>query len=420
MHLPSVRFQRESLTVLLSLGLQVPLAVLLGHYYDERVFMATGYVVSSGLNPYQPHILAGVFSSPYLSGAIPSIGYPPLWPLLLGLIYGISFNIVPNVFLYNFAIKVPVIVGNVALAYTLRSLILKLNANKNRAQYAWLFIIFNPFVLLTTVAWGEFDTIIALLCIFSFYLLSKGMIKESAFLLAIGVILKPIALPLVGLPFLFSPANNQQRKNLRFLAVFSVTLGFCYFAPFFLEGWALPWGPQEWNAHLQMAGGLTSFNIVEILTGSLSLPSTFEFLGYIWIPALLVGYYLVYRNRPKSFNELLPKAVALTLIFFLTRSWLSEPNINLILPLMLLTISTEKLNFRNFHFAWVIPFAFMFLNTSFPQLFFLVYPSVIPALSQLDQQIRNVRLLSRFLITIPWQILSWNIVIKQLRRNSSK
>ena len=121
MRLPSVRFQRESLIVLLSLGIQIPLAVFLGHYFDERVFMVTGYEVSSGLNPYLPHVISGVFSSPYLSGAFSSIGDPPLWSLLLGAIYKLSYNITPNIFLYNFAIKIPVIVTNIGLAYIIKN-----------------------------------------------------------------------------------------------------------------------------------------------------------------------------------------------------------------------------------------------------------------------------------------------------------
>ena len=81
MRLPSVRLHREPFIILLSLGLQVPLAIFLGHYTDERVFMVTGYEVSSGLNPYLPHLITGVFSVPSLSGIFPSIGDPPLWPL---------------------------------------------------------------------------------------------------------------------------------------------------------------------------------------------------------------------------------------------------------------------------------------------------------------------------------------------------
>src|SRR5450759_2364556 len=117
MRLPSVRFQRESFIVLLSLCLQIPLAVFLGHYYDERVLMLTGYEVSSGLNPYVPHMISGVFSGPYLSGTFSAIGDPPLWPLLLGVIYKLSYNITQNIFLYNFAIKIPIIITNIGLAY---------------------------------------------------------------------------------------------------------------------------------------------------------------------------------------------------------------------------------------------------------------------------------------------------------------
>lgn len=92
-----VRLQvnREILIVIVSILVQLPLAVFLGHYYDERSFIDTGYLVSSGLNPYQPYVIT-IFSNPDLMGANPIIGYPPLWPLLLGFIYRLTYNIVPN------------------------------------------------------------------------------------------------------------------------------------------------------------------------------------------------------------------------------------------------------------------------------------------------------------------------------------
>ena len=132
MHLPSLRLQRESFIALLSRGLQVPLAVFLGHYFDERVFMITGYEVSSGLNPYLPHIISGIFSYSYLNGAFSSIGDPPLWSLLLGAIYKLSYNITPNIFLYNFAIKIPVIATNIALAYTFKNILRQQGASEKK------------------------------------------------------------------------------------------------------------------------------------------------------------------------------------------------------------------------------------------------------------------------------------------------
>ena len=118
-----LQVNHEILILLSSILVQLPLAVFLGHYYDERSFIDAGYLVSSGLNPYQPHLITIFTSNPDLTGINPIIGYPPLWPLLLGVIYRLSFNIVPNIFLYNFAIKVPVIASNIGLAYVTKAIL---------------------------------------------------------------------------------------------------------------------------------------------------------------------------------------------------------------------------------------------------------------------------------------------------------
>jgi len=189
------RLNRNLLIVLLSVAVQVPLAIFLGHYYDERSFIDTGYLVSVGLNPYQPHQIT-IFSNPDLVGINPIIGYPPLRPLLLGLIYRLTYNIIPNIFLYNFAIKIPVIASNIGLAFVVKSIMQRFSEPEKKIRAAWLFLLFNPFILLTTAAWGEFDTLIALLCVASLYFLSKCMVGKSSLLLSLSLVLKPIAIPL--------------------------------------------------------------------------------------------------------------------------------------------------------------------------------------------------------------------------------
>ena len=393
MHLPSVRLQRESLTVLLSLGLQMPLAVFLGHYYDERVFMVTGYEVSSGLNPYLPHVISGVFSSPYLSGAFSSIGDPPLWSLLLGAIYKLSYNITPNIFLYNFAIKIPVIVTNIGLAYIIKNILRQQGASEKTIKFAWLFLLFNPFILLTTTAWGQFDNLIALLCVASLYFLSKNMVKKSAFLLSLSVVLKPISFPLLGLPLLFLPKKDWS-KILQYIVISVVIIVILWILPFYMLGGTAPFSSNQAASYFMRAGGMTPFNLVELFQDKVTLPSGLGFLGYIWIPAVLFGYYLVYRDPPKTFNELTQKAIGVMLIFFLTYSWVSEPYINVVIVLALLALPFTKVNFRNFHFLWVIPLIFMVLSTNFFQLFFLVSPSIIASLAHADLYIRSWRLIA--------------------------
>jgi hypothetical protein len=414
----ALKLHRDVVAVVLSVLVQVPLAVFLGHYYDERSFIDAGYLVSSGLNPYIPHVIT-VFSNPALIGVNPIIGYPPLWPLLLGAIYRLTYSLTPNIFLYNFAIKIPVIASNIALAYATKSIMQKLNMSPKRVRFAWLFLLFNPFTLLTAAAWGEFDTLITLLCVGSLYFLSQSKIVKSSILLSLTIVLKPISLPLIGLPLFFSNPSNR-RKNAVYIAILAAVVVGLWFLPFNLLGWMAPSSPGQVTAYFKMADSMTLFSLVEVVQNTVVLPAGLEFLGYLWIPALLIGYYLVYRNPPKSLPELAEKATVLLLIFFLTRTWLSEPNLNLIIALALIALASKDLSFRNFHFLWVLPLVFMFFNTAVPQLFFLVDPSVISGLAQLDQSIRFWRLLGKFLVVVVWQIFAWRLVIKLLRRKSNE
>ncbi len=119
------------------------------------------------------------------------------------------------------------------------------------------------------------------------------------------------------------------------------------------------------------AGGMTPFNLVELFQNKVTLPSGLGFLGFIWIPALLFGYYLVYRDQPKTFNELTQKAVGLMLIFFLTFSWVSEPYIVVVIALALFRVAFYKSEFPQLSFSMGNSFNFMFLSTNFFQLFSL-------------------------------------------------
>jgi hypothetical protein len=139
-------------------------------------------------------------------------------------------------------------------------------------------------------------------------------------------------------------------------------------------------------------------------------------LGYLWIPAILFGYYLIYRNPPKTMIKLVESAVVLLLIFFLTRSWLSEPNLNILLPLILILFGSGKLSLRTVHLTWIIPFAFLFLNYAIPQLFFLVYPPIMPAIGTFDLQVGVWRLIARFAVTVLWYVLAIKILSEVLKK----
>jgi Gpi18-like mannosyltransferase len=104
------------------------------------------------------------------------------------------------------------------------------------------FLLFNPFIILTTSAWGQIDGVAALLCLASLYTLTKDKIKESAFLLALSIVIKPVALALVPLPLLFS-GRLVSRKNLNFIAVFAAVFFMFMLIPFLTLGWVFPFRP---------------------------------------------------------------------------------------------------------------------------------------------------------------------------------
>ena len=100
----------------LSVVLQLTLGVFFGHAYDMRIFMATGYLVGSGQNPYVAQDLSAVFQNISFQG-MTSVGYPPPWPLVLGVLYRSVYALIPNLMVYNLVIKIPAIAANIGLAY---------------------------------------------------------------------------------------------------------------------------------------------------------------------------------------------------------------------------------------------------------------------------------------------------------------
>jgi hypothetical protein len=403
-----LKFNLDILLVCGSVFVQLPLAVFLGHYYDQRIFLQTGFLVNSGLNPYQPQLITA-FANPYLSGLNPIVGYPPPWPLLLGLIYHLTYNIVPNIFLYNFAAKIPLIAGNIALAYVTRTVMQRQNMSPRTVRFAWLFLLFNPFTLLTTTAWGQLDGLVAVLCVGALYLLSRGMTANAALLLALSFVLKPISLPLLGLPFLYSASKNR-RKTLAALLIIAATVAALWFLPFYVAGWTVPSSQIETTSYFRMAGGMTLFSVIDVFWRTAELPLDLWFLGYLWIPVLIAGYIWVYRNPPKTMTALAKCAAVLLLLFFLSRSWLSEPNLNLLLPFLLILLGSGTLSWRSFHLSWIIPLAFLVLNASVPQLFFLVYPQIIPLKEAFDVDFGTARLAARFAVAVLWFIFASGIL----------
>lgn len=400
-----------------SVIVQLVLGLFFGHAYDIRIFMATGYQVATGHDPYILPDLRAVFHNPAFIG-MTSIGYPPPWPLLLGLIYLLSYGLTQNILVYNLAIKLPIIISNLWLAYLVRDVLQEQSRDPGIPHKAWIFLLFNPFLLYFTTAWGQFDSLVAVLTLAALITLHKGRLATSSILLALAIALKPTPISVILEVIVYLWGAPWQRL-IRYLAAFTVSmLVFCV-VPFFIFKWDASPILQGWNAQFSVSGGLSLTTLYELSAGTYQLPGNWWLLGFIWLPAIIIGALRMQRGN-HGFIDLLKMSLALILIFFLTRAWLSEQNLVLILPIVLVLAYLAELPGIVLSAVWILPMIFTVFNTSPPQLLFPILPELMNKLLQWMDGFRTARLVTRMILVIPWQVAGWWMVIHSYKGTTTR
>jgi len=169
---------------------------------------------------------------------------------------------------------------------------------------------------------------------------------------------------------------------------------------------------------ITVAGGMSFLTFYELLKDSYQLPGQWWLLGLIWIPALGIGVYSM-KHDIVGLTDLLKKSTGLIMLFFLTRTWLSEPNIILIFLFVLILVSIGELNSMVSRLYGSCP-RFTVFNTSPPQLLFPSFPDLMASLLKLDQGFRIAGLVIRTVLVVPWEIVGWWVVITCLIRIQSQ
>jgi len=400
----------------LSILIQLVLGLFFGHLYDTRINIATGYLVASGQDPYIPQDLTTIFHNNAFQG-MTTIGYPPPWPLVLGLIYRLTYAVYPNFLLYNLAIKIPIIAANIGLAYLVASILKNMGVNSTTVRKAWLFLLFSPFLFYFGTAWGQFDVMVALLALFSLVLLNKGKLYSSVLLLSLAVSLKPTALPILPAVFIYLYGKSRRQAVFYFLGFIALEVLFCV-VPFIIFHWDPTPIYRGWNAQFTVAGGLSYLTFFELLKGTYILPGNWWLLGIAWVPALGIAILILLKGIP-DFVDLLKKSTALILIFFLARTWTSEQNIILIIPFVLILTIIGEIKPIFLTIIWTVPLIFTVFNATPPQLLFPVFPDVMTKLLKALDQFRTARIIARTISVIPWNIAGWWLTVTLFRKNPS-
>lgn len=97
-----------------------------GHPFDFEIWLRNAYYVSQGSNPYSFFEPVPGISFAFLNSRLPSVGYLPLWPIILSFLYQVYAALaVSNRFILYFLVKQPEIVGDVLLGYAIFKIVLR-------------------------------------------------------------------------------------------------------------------------------------------------------------------------------------------------------------------------------------------------------------------------------------------------------
>ncbi len=414
------RLKKRTILIIASFVLQSILGLFLGHHYDMGIFFVSGYEVSNWVAPYGIFPARSIFNNQAFFEELPGIGYPPPWGLFLGLMYFLIFEPTGNIFVYNLSIKLPSILSNITLAFIIERIAIQEGMKKEKSDKIFYFLLFNPFMIYISAIWGQFDSLVIMTSILAIIFLFNGKVKTSSVIMAFSASLKIIPLILLPALLLFIKRNYDLRRTLEFISTFSILFLSFVYSPFIIFNWDLRIILNDLDFHFIRAGCFTLFNILDLMYNTEILPHNMQFFGYLWILGLTLGYYELRKTRLRSRLDLFRWALSLIFILMLTRTWVSEQNIALLIPLSVLYSIRNIRDWIMVDLLWILAFIFTFFNTSPFQMFFLISPKPLKFIEALDQVYRIPRLFLKFITVIPWQIIGWLYVMQTFNKNIRK
>ena len=421
----------------IALLLRLLIAPFVSHPFDERVFMAVGASVTKGMTPYGQYVLQDIFAStphPHLYGTIPGIGYPPPWGLICGDMHLLSSFLAPNnLYAYVFALKLPVIAAEMALAVLVYK-ILKHEIDEKVASKAFLLFLFSPFLIAVGTVWGMFDTLALFFTLVSAYILHNNW-KASSLFLSVASALKLFPLLLAPLfAILIYKSGKKAGRAVSFLtATFALTALFT-FVPMIVYNWPLTNMYNALGYHLGTVnnsydsqstfpyGAASPFNVFTLFSNYVNGAIQPPWISvYLWIPACVVVYALLWRNHTakqtsSGFLFTVQWSLLMMLTFFTTRIWVSEQNLIFLFAFFALTVFFTKADLSKVHILWIMLLSFVVVHVPAISFLWMPYPWILNSASSFASgPLGWTRLLMMTMLTVSWLVLSWHFVARKLR-----
>jgi hypothetical protein len=363
--------------LLLGLAIREALSFWTGQQYDFEVWIRNAYWVGPGVTPYQVFLPAPHLSFAYLTVALPSVGFLPLWTMMLvGIYHGYLALPWSSRWLLYFLLKQPEVWGDVLLGYLLYRFVLRESGREDRARGILAFWMLFPYPIIIGAMWGQFDSLVT-----AFWI--AALLAEAAWargsLLGTSIFLK--FLPLIALPYYLV----RDRVRGAVLVGFAVALPILGTAAFFLAlHWSLPGFEGLVNAQVHgNSGGMTYASLLEstFLSPYLEPTPFYTAFSYLWIPVVLgVGLWAARRFSARSAETTVQAMLLILIAYMLTRQDVYEQIVIYLLVFLLLDCVLWHPERRRY-LAWVTGVATAYLLVNQDLLLQLLGPLTPTALT---------------------------------------
>jgi hypothetical protein len=358
------------LPLLLGLVVREVLSPFTGHPFDLELWLRLGYFVSKGQDPF-------MITPPIPNLSFPGaefmtwIGYPPTWGFFqAGLFKIYSLSGINDRFLYYYLIKQPMIIADLVVSFLLYKIISELKDSSSGIR-AFSFWMLCPFTIVISSIWGMFDQIILIFVLGSILLVTET--QKSALMQALGFIFKVI--PLIYLPILGFVQPSKDRIVNYFAVAIGASIFFVLVPYLFFTHWSLGQLASVGVDVTRKIGASSNYWIMfSFYSNHNSVPAWLNQLlnplGYLWVPAILLGSFFCIRcirNRGNLTTNLSLSLLFVTLIFFLTKSVVNEQYIIYFLGLGLIDYyaRASKRRRKLFHGVWISSFVFLTANNTY-------------------------------------------------------
>ena len=292
----------------------VVLAALFIHDWDGFVFRTAASQMWEGRTPYQV-----AEADPWYGFLNPAdrdvqwYAYPPLPVLLMAGTYAPAVFLDLPPFVGRVLIKVPAILGTLALAYVAGQWARRLEADAAEQRRIQVRFLANPFLVLVGPVWGMTDTLLMALYMGGLLAYAQGRPGKGGVLVALSVLVKPFPLLLLLAIAPYLLVRDGRRPFLRFAAAGAAT-GILLSLPFLLTDARGYWS-QVVGAHLARdPQGLTIWSLWPLDQLAPNVVSGLS-LTLMAIALLAIGFAAT-RLRGKGTSLVLTMAAAAAVLVF--------------------------------------------------------------------------------------------------------